>query len=86
MAKRLFQVLDEMNVHDTEQGTQWITLHPDVMNAQLVQKGKGCKVTVGVPVERFSPNDLYDISNGVGTKRVVLMIVDGKEFDKRIKQ
>ena len=80
--KRLFQVLDEMNLHDIEKGTQWVTIHPDVMGAQLVQKGKGTKVEVGVPAERFTPNDLF--GEGPKKKRVVLMIVDGEELDKRL--
>ena len=76
--KRLFQILDEMNAQDAEQGTHMVTLHPDVTNIQ--QTPKGIKVTVGVP------HGSLDVLNGdTGKHRVVLMIIDGDEYDKRVK-
>lgn len=79
MKKRLFQVLDEMNQHDTLNGTQLVTLHPDILTLQHMKKGT--RVTVGVP------NGVINIADQMRDKpkkRIVLMIVDGEELDKRL--
>lgn len=76
--KRMFQVLDEMNVHDIEHKTRFVTLHPEII--QLQHTKSGTKVTMGVP------KGIIDINNQMSDnpkKRLVLMIVDGDAFDRR---
>jgi len=82
MAKRFFAVLDEMNAHDIEHNTRFISLHPDVVNVGT-QTG-GNTVTMGVPKGII---DMGAIAAGSNKKqRIVLMIVDGEEYDKRMKE
>lgn len=76
--KRMFQVLDEMNVHDTEHNTQLVSLHPDLIEMRDMKQG--VRITMGVPHGVVSLSDqLYNRK-----KRIVLMVVDGAEFDKRM--
>lgn len=76
MKKRAFQILDEMNVHDIEHKTRLVTLHPDVI--EMKETKKGMQVTVGVPTGVLS---IW--KQQTGKQRVVLMIIDGHEFDER---
>lgn len=78
--KRMFQVLDEMNQMDIENNTQLVTLHNSILEMNHVKQGT--KVTVGVPPGIL--NIAHQISDNP-KKRIVLMIVDGEEFDKRMK-
>lgn len=80
MTKRAFQVIDEMNLVDTETGSKLVRLFPDVVS--MNETKKGMHVTMGVPLGELS-------IAGVafkGTQRIVLMVIDGAEFDKRMKE
>lgn len=72
--KRLFQVLDEMNVHDIENGTRLISLHPDLVSADKCKQGT--RVTMGA-----HEGAALDILNG--KLMPVLMLVDKEEYFKR---
>lgn len=77
--KRLFQVLDEMNVHDVENNTMLVSLHPDIVSINANKKD--VKVTMGLPLGVIDPAEYTFV--GIPKKRLVLMCVDGNEFDKR---
>lgn len=68
-----------MNVHDTDHNTKFVTLHPDVV--EITQTNKGSHVTMGVP---FGVLNLMKYQTG--KQRVVLLIIDGDEYDKRSKE
>jgi hypothetical protein len=78
MKKRLFQVLDEMNQHDSENGTRLVQLCPDVI--EMNELKKGMQVKMGAPIGAISINKVMQ-----GKQRVVMMVIDGDEYDKRIK-
>lgn len=46
--KRLFQVLDEMNVSDIENGTKLVSVGTDFIAGDTTKKG--CKITMGAPL------------------------------------
>ncbi len=79
MSKRLFELLDEMNVHDIEHNTRFVSLHPDLINVS--NHTGGVAVTMGVPKGVI---DMGAIAAGSNKKqRIVLMVIDGEEYDKR---
>ena len=51
MKKRLFQILDEMNIDDAANNTANVALCPDIESADLTKKGG--IVRVGIPREAF---------------------------------
>lgn len=71
--KRFFEVLDYMNVQDTENNTANIAVCPNFVSADFNKKGT--KVTMGVP-----GNIVFDLESD---KLIpVLLLVDRKEYDK----
>lgn len=77
--KRLFQVLDEMNVYDAEHKTHLVAVCPDVISIDHIKRGT--KVTIGAPV------GLINISHNLkGSQRIVMLVIDGAEYDKRSKE
>jgi hypothetical protein len=72
--KRLFQVLDEMNVHDIENNSALIGICPDFISADTF-KG-GCKITMGAPL-----GTVNEIMNG--KYMPVLLLIDKEEYFKR---
>jgi len=74
MAKRTFEILDEMNQEDTEKGTQMVVVSPYFVSAQTA-KG-GAHVTMGV-----DSKILMDLTT---EKRIaILVLVDKEEYFKR---
>lgn len=73
--KRLFEVLDEMNVEDGINKTSLVAVCPDFISADRVKRGT--KVTMGVGYEVID-DMLSDKS------MPVLLIIDKKEYFKRI--
>jgi hypothetical protein len=77
--KRLFQILDEMNVADIQNKTKFVSLFPDMVNVQ--QTRNGIHITMGAPLGSI---DMGAIAMGSNKKqRIVLMVIDGEEYDKR---
>jgi hypothetical protein len=74
MAKRLFQILDEMNVKDGEQNTATVGVINHFVSAQKA-KGGG-HVTMGVPESVLV--DLLFNKN----KIPILLIIDMEEYNK----
>lgn len=75
--KRLFQVLDELNQEDAENGTQLVKVSPHFTDAKKVKLG--AKITMGAEEAA-----LYEIMN----EEVVplLVLVNKKEYQKRFIQ
>lgn len=74
MTKRLFQVLDEMNVEDGEKGTALVGLCNDLIAGDKV-KG-GAKISMGAP-----ESALHNIISGKTIP--VLLLIDKEEYFKR---
>ncbi len=49
MSKRPFQIMDEMNIHDSENGTKSIGVCTDIIELKTVTGG--ATVTIGIPGE-----------------------------------
>lgn len=74
--KRFFEVMDDINQYDTENGTQLLSVCPDFVEANKAKAG--AKITMGAPEEM-----LYDLIND---KRIpVLLLIDKEEYKKRFK-
>lgn len=74
MSKRMFQILDEMNVADGEKGTDNVAVSNHLVR---VDKAKGgAHIVMGVP-EKY----LYDIMSD-NNKSVILLVIDKKEYEK----
>jgi ABC-type molybdate transport system substrate-binding protein len=74
MGKRLFQVLDEMNLDDTNNGTRLVSIGTSLISADKVKAGT--KVTMG-----GDDQVLTDLITGKCT--ALLVVVDRKEYEKR---
>jgi hypothetical protein len=74
MSKRLFQILDEMNVADGENKTDNVAISNSVVSANKA-KG-GAHVVMGMP-EKY----LYDLMQD-GKKIALLLVIDKAEYDK----
>ena len=76
--KRLFQILDEMNVADTTNKTTLVGVCPNLVSADYIAKMQGTKITMGVP-----GNMVLDIQ----TKNTIpiLVLIDKNEYDKILK-
>jgi hypothetical protein len=72
--KRLFQVLDDMNVEDTTNGTGTVGVCGDFISADKVKAG--AKISMGAP-----ESALFDIISGKVIP--VLLLVDKDEYFKR---
>lgn len=73
--KRLFHILDEMNVADGENNTANLGVCDFLIEAKKA-KGGG-HVTMGVPEQV-----VLDLVLNPGKKSVILLIVDKSEYDK----
>jgi hypothetical protein len=72
---RLFEILDKMNVSDIEKGTSYLGVCNEVIAIDKI--GHNGKVTIGIPghvAEEIIVKD-KDI-------RPILLLVDGKEYEK----
>ena len=78
MKKRLFQILDEMNVADGENKTATCGVCPDLVRANTVKAG--AEIVMGVPA---------DVGQKIMTDpkryRPVLLVIDMVEYEKREK-
>ena len=76
MVKRLFEVLDEMNVEDAKKGTRLVSVSSNFISANKIKQG--AKIEMGVP---------EDILFQLASDKViaVLLIVDKEEYFKRSK-
>ena len=76
MSKRLFQVLDEMNQLDSDNGTILLQICGQSNVIAVNKKGKHGVVEIGVPenipVEIMAGKDL----------RLMLCIIDGEKYDE----
>lgn len=75
MSRRLFELLDEMNVEDGINKTTLVCVCPDFVEAKTMKRGG--VVSMGVPV---------DMLNQLFTEKVmpVLLLIDKEEYFKRI--
>lgn len=73
--KRLFQVLDEMNLADSENNTAFVAVCPNLVAADYGKNIQGTKVTMGVP-----GNVVIDLQ---ANKLIpVLLLINREEYDK----
>lgn len=72
--KRLFEILDEMNVSDIENGTKFVSVGSDFISADKVKQGS--KICMG-----SDDSAVMDLMN----KKVipVLLLIDKEEYFKR---
>lgn len=79
MKKRVFQILDEMNVADGENNTEHVAISNSLIGADKVKQGG--KITMGVDDKRFN-QILHQMMGGVDNKKIVLLlVVDRKEYE-----
>lgn len=72
--KRLFQILDEMNVPDTANKTTLVAVCPNLVSADYSYKLQGTKVTMGVP-----GNVALELENETIP---ILVLVNKSEYDR----
>lgn len=74
MQKRMFEILDEMNLEDTDKGTRLVSISTSFISADKVKQG--AKISIGADEQA-----LYDLMND----KVVplLVLVDKEEYFKR---
>ena len=74
MSKRLFQVLDEMNLADIENETRTLSISNTFISADKVKQG--AKITMGADSE---------VLGGLMLDKVIalLVVVDKEEYSKR---
>jgi hypothetical protein len=75
--KRMFEVLDEMNLDDSKNKTRMVAVSNIYLRADKVKQG--AKITMGADEE-----SLMDIVSGKAIP--ILVLVDKEEYFKRIKQ
>lgn len=76
MTKRLFQVLDELNVHDGDNNTKHVQIANTLVSANLA-KGGG-HVTMGVPA-----NIVHSLLTDQENTICLLVVVDRKEYESQ---
>ena len=76
MSKRLFQVLDEMNVMDGDGKSSYVQVCGQSNVIAVDKKGNHGEVKIGVP-----PNIPIEVLQGKDL-RFMLLIVDGKKYDE----
>ncbi len=76
MAKRLFEILDEMNHDDAKNGTRLVSISNNFISADKIKAGT--KVAMGCDDQVLT--ELID-----GTHVPLLIIVNKKEYEKRSK-
>ena len=74
MSKRLFQILDELNVEDQNNNTRFVAISNTFVSADKVNQGS--KITMGAD---------YQALNDLLTEKVIpiLILVDKKEYSIR---
>ena len=77
MKKRMFQILDEMNVLDGEKGHEpFVQVLPPSNVIAVDKKGNHGEIKIGCP-----PHLPIEIMQGKDL-RIVCLIVDGKKYDE----
>lgn len=72
--KRLFQTLDDMNVHDGDHKTAFVGVCGDFVSGQTTKRG--AQITMGAPAEA--------VTNILTGKTIpVLLLIDKEEYNKR---
>lgn len=77
--KRLFQILDEMNVADGDHNTKNLVISPNLVSAQTA-KGGG-HVTMGVDAET-----LHTLALEPEKKIVILVVIDREVYNQKLKE
>lgn len=77
MKKRLFQILDEMNVADGENKTATCGLCPDIVRANTVKAG--AEIVMGVPAD-MGQKIMLDPKR----YKAILLVIDMDEYEKRM--
>lgn len=75
MTKRLFQILDEMNVKDGENNTQTVAISNTLVEAKSCKQGG--LVTMGVDQLR-----LQQLALGGKNHIALLLVIDKNEYEK----
>lgn len=73
--KRLFQILDEMNIADVENNTANVAVCPNFVGADYSAKSSGTKITMGA-----KGNVVFDLQ----TDKIipVLLLVNREEYER----
>lgn len=77
MSKRTFQVLDEMNQQDAENGTKLVSVSPHFVSGNKVKQG--AHITMGI-----HESALIDLM--AETHIAILVVIDKKEYFSRIEK
>ncbi|GAB3013596.1 hypothetical protein GCM10027051_16080 [Niabella terrae] len=75
---RLFEILDKMNIADSENRTRTVAISTNVTEAKKVKQGG--LVTVGVDAQSFS--DLVGAAVGDTDYQAVLLVINMVEYNK----
>lgn len=78
--KRMFQILDEMNVSDTENDTALVGVCNQITNVQRTKQGG--LITIGVPAEVVN-KAMDKVLNGGNDVAIILLAIDMKEYRRR---
>jgi hypothetical protein len=73
MKKRPFQILDEMNLHDSEKGTSMVGVCTSFISGQMTKEG--AQIVIGAPQQA-----LVDILSDKSMP--ILLIVDKKAYQE----
>jgi ATP-dependent 26S proteasome regulatory subunit len=74
MKKRLFEIIDEMNVSDIENDTQYVAVSSNFISADKIKQG--ARICMGAP-----ESVIMDI---ISRKYIpVLLLIDSEEYSKR---
>lgn len=76
MSKRMFEVMDEMNLSDVENNTSLVKISSKLLSAKKLKQG--AKITIGIDEQCM--NEL-----AFEKSMAVLVIVDKEEYFKRKK-
>lgn len=77
MTKRVFQILDELNVNDAETGSRHLQLCGNDNVISIEKKKNHGEVKFAIPVELAAELCLSNKDY-----RLMLVVIDGKEYDK----
>lgn len=73
MAKRPFQILDELNVYDAENNTRLVSVSNNLISTRTVKQGN--IIEMGIPTEVAAKIAL-------GESIAIVVVVDKKSYDK----
>lgn len=75
MAKRFFEILDILNVEDSDNKTRNVEVCFDLVSAEYKEKKRGTYITMGAP---------GNVVNSImkGDKKPILLLLDMKEYHR----